>query len=847
MENNENEVKTVAKCDNIPQKSHSRFKWQLWLVWLLRFVAGGTFVFSGFVKAVDPWGTIYKMQEYFAALGFGEWTAVCLPLAFLLFATEFMTGIFLFIGCYRRLSPLFASTFMAVMLPLTLWIAIKSPVPDCGCFGDAWVISNKATLWKNVVLMLGVVWLLIHNRKARCLVTPALQWVAFCITVVFIIAVGWIGYIYQPLIDFRPYPVGSSLVSKHAQVSDDDEVNMMGVWQKGEERITIPIDSIPSDDSWTFVERIGGESKSMNSTPQNESQAAVFDSDGEDMTAEILGSTGRKLLLLYPSLSDISPAGFYRTNSLQKYCDKHNMELSAVAAATPEQIDAFRDLSLSEFPIYLAEDTWIKEVVRGNPGVVYMSDGKIRWKSSLKAMTPDDFMSPDAPTDFDAFSRNNENILGSLLVPYVLAMLLLIVLSLIPSVVRRIASLIHNRFVKDTTAPLVLIAALTFSATSCSDKNNEPPLPAKSCESTTLIYMVGNNSLSDNVWNDISEMYRGCDNIDLDKNNVVVYLAQPGNIPGYADNLPGLYKICKNTNGAYSFHRLVTYSDDLYSVDKERISKVMNDLQKYAPAYNYGLVLWSHATGWLPDINSFSSQKPERVFGDDYGRSIGIEELAAALPDDMFSYIWFDCCLMGGVESCYALRNKADYIVSSPTEIMAEGAPYHIILPFIAKRNPALIQAAEKEYQYYLNDAKSSLGFTISVVDCSKFEMLVTAAANIVGHQFPYISTAGLQRYGSYRVSLPDGMRPGVVFYDFGQVYLKYADERGVDPTVFSEALSQLVIYKVATPKFSDITINADKYSGLSVHLPLSPEAYGYNAMIDEFYNTLSWTRAVTQ
>ena len=108
-----------------------------WVTWIIRVLVGGVFIFSGFVKAVDPWGTLYKVEEYLNVMGIGLWHSIVVAGVFLLCAFEFTIGIFLILGCYRRSAPWLAFITMCFMLPLTLWIAVFNPVADCGCFGEA--------------------------------------------------------------------------------------------------------------------------------------------------------------------------------------------------------------------------------------------------------------------------------------------------------------------------------------------------------------------------------------------------------------------------------------------------------------------------------------------------------------------------------------------------------------------------------------------------------------------------------------------------------------------------------------------------------------------------------------
>ena len=125
----------------------------LWLN-ICRFSLAVVFIFSGFVKAVDPLGTQYKIQDYLVAFGWSEFFPDFLPflMALLLGVVEFCLGVYLFFGIRRKIAPRALVLLMSFMTPLTLWLAIENPISDCGCFGDAVVMSNWQTFWKNVLL-----------------------------------------------------------------------------------------------------------------------------------------------------------------------------------------------------------------------------------------------------------------------------------------------------------------------------------------------------------------------------------------------------------------------------------------------------------------------------------------------------------------------------------------------------------------------------------------------------------------------------------------------------------------------------------------------------------------------
>lgn len=355
--------------------------------WLFRIFCGGLFIFSGFVKAIDPWGTIFKVEEYLGAFG------VALPLAlqrmavFALCAVEFVVGAFLFLGCFRKSCPIFGALIMTFMLPLTLWIAMRDPVADCGCFGDALVLSNWLTFWKNVVLSLGMIWLIRFNISAVCLITPAFQWLAVVASGIFIAVIEMFGFFYQPLIDFRDYPVGGKLFATEDE-DDDHGINVFDL------------------ETW------------------------------EDKNEEASAGEGKELLVMIPKVSYVSPATTWKLNSLYEWAQENGVKMVGIVSGSPEEIEEWKDLSMAEYPLFVADDSSIKEVVRGNPGIVYMDNGKIIWKATLSSIDIDDFLSPDVTTDAATFGGDNDRILRNCAGVYLIFMAFLIFISFTPKMAR---------------------------------------------------------------------------------------------------------------------------------------------------------------------------------------------------------------------------------------------------------------------------------------------------------------------------------------------------------------------------------------------------------------------------
>lgn len=400
------------------------------ITWVIRELTGAVFIFSGFTKAVDPWGTLYKIQDYLAVMGLEIWPSLVKVGAFALCAVEFIVGVMLCFGSFRRTSAWGATAIMCFMLPLTLWIALYDPVPDCGCFGDALIISNWATFWKNVILMIAVLWLSLFNRHAGWLINPAIQWIGLIVTGVFCVAVEGAGYFYQPLLDFRPYPVGSLLIDE----TPEEEPEYKFIYEKdGVRKEFAETDELPEEtEGWVFVERVPVSEQGIDSrvSVRHDKSLRLWDYEAEeDVTDEVLTPEGDRLILVMPELEKVSIASTWKINSLYEWAGSHDIDMIGAVAATREDIDTWDDLSMPEYPIFTSEDTVLKELARGNPAVVFVRDGVIKWKSTLRALNTDDFMSSETAPDPLSFSRNDKAMLINTSALYVSIMACLVTFS----------------------------------------------------------------------------------------------------------------------------------------------------------------------------------------------------------------------------------------------------------------------------------------------------------------------------------------------------------------------------------------------------------------------------------
>jgi uncharacterized membrane protein YphA (DoxX/SURF4 family) len=386
------------------------------VVWVLRVIVGGLFIFSGMAKAIDPWGGLYKITEYFASLHTGVTHETALVLSCLLSSFEFTAGVMLLVGAFRRTIVWLVTAFVAVMTLITVWIFFANPVSDCGCFGDFLVLSNGATLAKNLVLCLCMVALLKYNHKVEGAYHFHLQWMACVFSATYAIVVSLIGYFAQPIIDFRPYKVGTNIEELMSEA-----VGPQFVYKKGSEVKTFSVDNLP-DDSWTFVERKDPDAKSA--------ELAIYE-DGEDVTLELFeqSADGGLLMLLvtHPDKYGISRSRM--ANRLYDYMRKHNGTMVAVVPDADQQlVQQWIDDVEAKYDVYTAEDTDLKAFARGNAALVYIKDNVIKWKYNIYALSPEieaisDVNSPDAISNIEAIET--QHIFLKLTVTYLIIMLIL--------------------------------------------------------------------------------------------------------------------------------------------------------------------------------------------------------------------------------------------------------------------------------------------------------------------------------------------------------------------------------------------------------------------------------------
>ncbi len=348
-----------------------------------RAVLAVAFLFSGFVKAIDPLGTQYKFQDYLAALDMSHNVADWMTLtgSILLSATEMVIGFCLLLAIARRMTSRIALAFMAVMTAVTVWIFFFDPVKDCGCFGDAIVLSNTATLLKNIFLLAAaavVAWRPLYMPR---LFSKGNQWLLFQASVALPLALSlWCLYD-LPLIDFRPYHVGAD-IRKGMEIPDGaemPEVVTTFILEKDGVRKEFTLEDYP-DSTWTFIDSKTVTVKEGYVPPIHD--FFILNAEGEDITENVLAEKGYVFLLVSPSLRFADDQNFGDIDQIYEFCHDNGIPFLCLTASDEDEINHWQNITGAEYPFCFTDAVTLKTVIRSNPGLVVLKDGKVAAKWS---------------------------------------------------------------------------------------------------------------------------------------------------------------------------------------------------------------------------------------------------------------------------------------------------------------------------------------------------------------------------------------------------------------------------------------------------------------------------------
>ena len=351
---------------------------------ICRIVLALTFILSGYVKAIDPLGTQYKLQDYAAAMHLDglvpDWTTLAAAVA--LAAAEFSLGILMLFAIRRRIVTRLVATLMVCMTALTVWIYAADPVKDCGCFGDAVKLTNAQTLLKNIVLLACAAATARWPLSMPRLISRSNQWIVKNYTVLYIIATSLYCLYTLPTFDFRPYHIGANIrqgmtIPKGAPQPEFETTFLM---RKNGQTREFTLDNYP-DSTWEFVDSKTVQTREGYEPPIHDFSLTLADT-GEDITSQVIDRKGYTFMLVSPSLAHADDSNFGDIDQIYEYAHDQGIPFYCATASADGDIRRWRDMTGAEYQFCNADETTLKTIIRSNPGLLLIKDGTIIQKWS---------------------------------------------------------------------------------------------------------------------------------------------------------------------------------------------------------------------------------------------------------------------------------------------------------------------------------------------------------------------------------------------------------------------------------------------------------------------------------
>jgi uncharacterized membrane protein YphA (DoxX/SURF4 family) len=345
---------------------------------LSRYLLGSLFIFSGFVKAIDPLGSTYKFTDYFEYFGWTALSPAAIVFAILLSSSELLIGLCLFFKLRMRITAWALLIFMSFFTILTFYIALKNPVTDCGCFGDALVLTNWQTFYKNLIFFVPTIIVFWQRKNFEIEFNIWFEW---GITIVlFLMGIFLSVYCYRnlPLIDFRPFKTGTNIPAAMVvpKGMPRDVYETILIYQKADEKKEFTLSNAPyTDTTWKWFE-------TRNKLIKKGYEPAIHDfsitsEEGEDITNSVLGDPGYSFLIISYKLEKAKPKALEDMNRFALKASAHGYSVLGLTSSTLQMIDSTKMWLKPSFNFYTTDEITLKTMIRSNPGLMLIKEGNV--------------------------------------------------------------------------------------------------------------------------------------------------------------------------------------------------------------------------------------------------------------------------------------------------------------------------------------------------------------------------------------------------------------------------------------------------------------------------------------
>lgn len=348
-----------------------------------RIFVGLLFIVSGFIKANDPMGFGFKLEEYFSVFGTPRASPAALPLAMGICVLEIILGVAILIGYKPKLTSWLLFLLIVCFTFLTFYSAYFNKVTDCGCFGDALKLTPWQSFGKDVILFILTGYILLKNRKIYNLFMPKIQVGVMATSTLTITAFTLHCWYHEPVIDFRPYKIGNNIpqLMIHPDGAPKDSIVMVFIYEKNGVKQEFTAENIPEDPAYKFVDRIDKVVKEGYKPPIHD--LTMTDAMGADNLADYLNNS-YALLFIAKDFKQTDAKKVNQLNLLSAYAQQKGIKCAMLSAITPEEAKVWSVVKKADFQIFTTDATTLKTIMRSNPGVMLLKKGTVmaKWPST---------------------------------------------------------------------------------------------------------------------------------------------------------------------------------------------------------------------------------------------------------------------------------------------------------------------------------------------------------------------------------------------------------------------------------------------------------------------------------
>ncbi len=400
---------------------------------LCRIIVGIVFIYSGFVKGIDPLGSDYKFTDYFNAFGMGWMNATTLFFSFALSLVEFLIGIALLFNLWVSRMAWGSLLFMAFFTPLTLVLALTNPVSDCGCFGDAMILTNWQTFWKNIILLLLAIMIFMYRKEYKSSLPLVGQFSFLALAGAGMLCLSVYCYRHLPVLDFRPYAVGKN-ITEGMRLPEGAEPDQYEVTLKYKNKQTGEIRSF-TEDNYPWQDTLNWEYESSSErlvkkgyiTPIHD--LVIEHPTLGNITEEILEDDNHTILAVAYNLNQSDTQYQPAINRLAEYAQEKGIRFYGLTSSSERDIETYKKRYHVPYEFCTADEIQLKTMIRSNPGVIILREGTILDKWAGKDV-PDVKELQD--TDLTAYCMYSREQMQRIYLVYSIILLFFVAYLLIP-------------------------------------------------------------------------------------------------------------------------------------------------------------------------------------------------------------------------------------------------------------------------------------------------------------------------------------------------------------------------------------------------------------------------------